>query len=111
MSMTPQKAFLDRSQLQPVNVKPRAMTANVVGVRREVVVPSKMADTLARLAPKVVAVVNTNSRIRPMFSAINEPKVVPTGNSEGLWGSNRLDPTVLHPSSLRRMLPLSKHNL
>lgn len=110
MSMTPQRASLDPSQIQPVNVKPQEMTANMVGVRREVVVPSKMADTLARAAPKVVAVANTNSKIQQMFSAINEPKAVPTGNSEGLRGSNRLDLTVLHPSSLRRMLPLSEYN-
>lgn len=85
MSMTPQRAFLDRSQTQPVNViKLQEMIANVVEVRREVLVPSKMADTLASLAPKVVAVVNPNRQTRPMSSAINKPKVILTGNSEGL---------------------------
>lgn len=110
MSMTPQRAFLDLFQMQPVNVKPQEMTANALGGRREVVVASRMADILARVAPRAVAVANTNSKIQQMFSAINEPKAVPTGNSEGLRGSNRLDLTVLLPSSLRRMLPLSKHN-
>lgn len=110
MSMTPQRASLDPSQIQPVNVKTQETTANVAGLRREVVVPSKMADTLARVAPKAVAVANTNSKIRLTFNAINEPKATPTGNSEGLWGSNRLDLTVLHPSSLRRMPPLSEYN-